>query len=249
MQNHRETAKHGESILLGVVWILRYHASVSDRIDMYLPLFHRMDDLPCLVVGGGSVAAHKMDLLLAAGCALTVVSPEIHERIRRAEQDRKLRWLPRKYRERDCAGFRLVVAATPDEMVNRAVYAEAVGFGIPVNVVDVPELCTVIFGASWTEGPLTVSVSTGGAAPFMASAVRDRISDAAAGLGPWVTAAAAFRHAVRQATADPAEREDLYRRFLARMSESVSAPPMQSGILKDWLPWLISAAPPGTQTG
>jgi uroporphyrin-III C-methyltransferase / precorrin-2 dehydrogenase / sirohydrochlorin ferrochelatase len=210
---------------------------------MYLPLFHKMDDLPCLVVGGGSVAAHKVDLLLAAGCALTVVSPEIHELIRRAEQDQKLRWLARKYRERDCEGFNLVVAATPDETTNRAVHDEAVRLGIPVNVVDVPELCTVIFGASWTEGPLTVSVSTGGGAPFMASAVRDRISDAAAGLGNWVTAAAAFRHAVRQATDDPAERDDMYRRFVARMAGSVSPPPMQSGILEDWLPWLHAPLP------
>lgn len=117
----------------------------------------------------------------------------------------RLRWLARVYQDGDCTGFQLVIAATACEETNKAVSSEARQKGIPVNVVDVPELCTVIFGASWNEGPVTISVSTGGVAPFMAAFVRDRVSEAACGMGEWVEAAGRFRTAVRWAIKDPSE--------------------------------------------
>ncbi|MBZ5498299.1 MAG: bifunctional precorrin-2 dehydrogenase/sirohydrochlorin ferrochelatase [Acidobacteriia bacterium] len=204
----------------------------------YLPLNFKLDRLPCLVIGGGKVAAHKVEMLLAAGCALTVVAPEIDGRIRNEVDRGLIRWLARAYAQGDCEGFHLVVAATPDEEVNRAVSAESRQKGIPVNVVDVPELCTVTFGAVWREGPLTVSVSTGGAAPFMAAAVRNRISALTRGMGEWVEAAGRFRTAVRSEVKDPTERNRLYGLFADRARISPPAGLPQSINLGDWLAWL-----------
>lgn len=211
---------------------------------MYLPLFVKTDHLPCLIIGGGKVAAHKVETLLAAGCTLTLIAPEIEDSVREAAGRGLLRWLARVYRHGDCTGFQLVIAATACDETNRAVSSEAQQKGIPVNVVDVPELCTVIFGASWNEGPVTISVSTGGVAPFMAAAVRDRVAEAACGAGAWVEAAGRFRASVRRAVVDPGEKERLYRRFVARTQEQSAVAVPQGKDLADWLAFLNSGDKP-----
>jgi uroporphyrin-III C-methyltransferase/precorrin-2 dehydrogenase/sirohydrochlorin ferrochelatase len=207
---------------------------------MYLPLFMKLDRMPCLLVGGGGVAARKAEVLAKTGALLSVIAPEIKGWIRRAAGEGKLSWQPRKYRNGDCAGFRLVIAATPDQEVNRAVYQEACDLGIPVNVVDTPKLCTVIFGAHWCEGPLCISVSTGGSAPFMAPVVRDRIEKLATGMGSWVEMAARFRSVVRKEVSSASERDRLYRRFIDRTAAGTAGNAPAGGQLDEWLEWLKS---------
>ena len=46
---------------------------------------------------------------------------------------------------------------------------------IPVNVVDVPALCTFFFPAMIVNGDLTVSVSTGGSSPAAAAYLRKKL--------------------------------------------------------------------------
>ena len=205
---------------------------------MYLPLFIKTQQLRCLVVGGGSVAARKVELLLASSCALTVVAPAVDARIRNAAGRSLLTWHAREFTDGDCAGFQLVIAATPHEVVNCTVSVEAQKLGIPVNVVDSPRLCTAIFGATWREGPLTISISSGGRAPFMAAEVRDRIGEAAAGMGRWMEAAGQFRAAVRTEVQDPAARARLYRLFAKCSRNGPPAALPRGRALADWLEWL-----------
>ena len=211
---------------------------------MYLPLFFDARRLPCLVVGGGKVGAHKVGLLLSAGAILTVVAPAMDDQIRTAVDRGLATWRAREFRPGDCEGFRLVVAATPLEPVNRAVSDEAKRLGIPVNVVDAPEMCTFIFGANWHDGPLTVSVSTGGRAPFMASAVRDLVAETAGGMGDWVAVAAKFRAAVRREVASPTERALLFRMFVTRSRLGPPAYPFRNETLAEWLEWLKDEGKP-----
>jgi uroporphyrin-III C-methyltransferase/precorrin-2 dehydrogenase/sirohydrochlorin ferrochelatase len=205
---------------------------------MFLPLHFKTKQLSCLIIGGGNVAARKVETLTSAGCLVTVVAPAIDSHIRHAVERSQVRWRARAFAAGDCAGFQLVIAATPHRAVNRTVSEEARSLGIPVNVVDDPELCTVFFGAVWQDGPLTVSVSSGGTAPFMAMALRDGIAKAHAGMGAWVDAAAHFRRAVRSEVTNVEERHRLYRRFA---DEAKSRPPdklPQSTLLMEWLNWL-----------
>ena len=205
---------------------------------MFLPLHFKMKQLSCLIIGGGNVAAHKVEILVSTGCPLTVIAPAIDNSIRLSMERGQLCWRERAFASGDCAGFQLVIAATPHRAINRTVYEEARNLGIPVNVVDDPELCTVFFGAAWQEGQLTVSVSSGGSAPFMAAELRDRIAGANAGMGAWVDAAAHFRAAVRGEVTDVEERKRLYRRFAGEANSSPPGDPPQSTHLMDWLRWL-----------
>jgi uroporphyrin-III C-methyltransferase / precorrin-2 dehydrogenase / sirohydrochlorin ferrochelatase len=211
---------------------------------MHLPLFFKMDHLSCLLVGGGKIAAHKAEILLATGCSLTLIAPEVHPLIRDAIARGKIQWHAREFRQGDCTGHGLIVAATPHEAVNRSVSHEARQKGIPINVVDAPELCTVIFGAIWREGPLSISVSTGGTAPFMAAAVRDHIGNLAHTLVGWIEPASRFRRAVRGEVREMSEREQLYRRFRMQILTCLpeSAPPGTG--LAEWLQWLEGSDEP-----
>ena len=138
---------------------------------MYYPLMLKVKDEACLVVGGGAVALQKVRGLRRAGADVTVVSPDFSPALRRL----RVRRLRRRFRAGDVAGRVLVIAATDDPGVNRAVYDACRRRSIPVNVVDVPELCTFIVPSILRRGPVVIAVSTSGQSPSLAKALRHRL--------------------------------------------------------------------------
>jgi uroporphyrin-III C-methyltransferase / precorrin-2 dehydrogenase / sirohydrochlorin ferrochelatase len=205
---------------------------------MYLPLVFKGNGLRCLIVGGGEVAWRKLELLLDTGCDVTVLAPRIHDRIQSAIAERGVFWIPREFRSGDCRGYQLVIAATELREINRAVSEESKSLGIPVNVVDDPELCTIIFPAVWRRDSLTIAVTTEGAAPFMAAAVRDRLALQATSLSGWVEAAAKFRAVVRSEVSDTIEKRRLYQQFIDAIGPVDPPDPPDSKKLGDWKVWL-----------
>jgi uroporphyrin-III C-methyltransferase/precorrin-2 dehydrogenase/sirohydrochlorin ferrochelatase len=177
-------------------------------------------------------------MLCGLGCRVTIVAPEVHEVARAAVAAGRLSWERRPYSPGDCKSFQLVVAATDRREVNRAVFEEARASGIPVNVVDDPELCTAIFPAVLRDGPLTVAVSTSGIAPFMASEVRNRISASLGSTGRWTEAAGRFRTAVRARFSDPADRARWYTRFTEAVRPDRAPDPPAGDNFEDWAQWL-----------
>jgi uroporphyrin-III C-methyltransferase/precorrin-2 dehydrogenase/sirohydrochlorin ferrochelatase len=138
---------------------------------MYYPLMLKVKGEPCLVVGGGAVALQKARALRKAGADVTAVSPAFSPAFQRLA----VRRLRRRFRAGDVAGRVLVIAATDSPEVNRAVFDAAVARRIPVNVVDVPELCSFIVPAIVRRGPVVVAISTGGQSPSLAKALRRQI--------------------------------------------------------------------------
>lgn len=128
---------------------------------------------PCLVVGGGRIAARKAADLARSGAVVHVIAPEVtHEVAALASAVRRRRFQPG-----DCIGYRFVVAATGDEAVDAAVAADADAAGAWVNAVDRPALCSVMLPAVLRRDPITVAVSTAGASPALAGWLRDRIAE------------------------------------------------------------------------
>lgn len=124
-----------------------------------------------LVVGGGDVAARKVEGLLVCGAVVHVVAPSVGDAIRQSGAT----WEERPYRAGDVEGRRLVFVATDDPDVNRAVHDDADAAGIWVNSADDPDNCTLTLPAVARRGPITVAVSTGGSSPALAGWLRDRI--------------------------------------------------------------------------
>lgn len=129
----------------------------------------------CLVVGGGAVAARKVEGLLEAAAHVTVVSPVLVPALLAFANAGRVHWKPREYRGGDVAGAWLVMAATDDRAVNAEVAAEARQRGVWVNCADDPAHCDFALPAVLRRGPLTVAVSTGGASPAMARLLREEI--------------------------------------------------------------------------
>ena len=109
----------------------------------YIPIFLDVTGRECVVVGGGEVAARKVESLLEAGARVTVVSPRLSPSMETFVANGSVTHLARNYQRGDINGCVLVYAATDDPKLHRELAAEARALGIPVNVVDVPELCTL----------------------------------------------------------------------------------------------------------
>lgn len=141
----------------------------------FLPLFHNLKGRAVLVIGGGEIALRKARLLSEAGAVLRVVAPEIEPQLTDLVDRSGGQSCLRGYDRDDLAGCVLAIAATDDEPLNAQVSHDAKALGIPVNVVDSPELCTVIFPAIVDRSPLMIAVSSGGDAPVLARLMRARI--------------------------------------------------------------------------
>jgi precorrin-2 dehydrogenase / sirohydrochlorin ferrochelatase len=126
-----------------------------------------------LVVGAGPVATQKARGLVGQGALVTVVSPEVSDGMRQLGVSEILQ---RAYESSDLDGRWLVFAATGDAVVNQRVFDEATTRRLWVNCADEPDRCAFILTAVHRDGPITVSVSTGGASPALAGWLRDRIA-------------------------------------------------------------------------
>ncbi|QYX54711.1 siroheme synthase CysG [Pseudomonas sp. S07E 245] len=177
----------------------------------YLPLFHKLQGGRVLVVGGGEIALRKARLLADAGAALRVVAPQVDSQLISLTEATGGEVLVRGYQVTDLEGCRLVIAATDDPQLNAQVSAEAQARSLPVNVVDAPALCTVIFPAIVDRSPLVVAVSSGGDAPVLARLIRAKLEAwVPAAYGELAGLAARFRHQVKSLYPDVNQRRGFW---------------------------------------
>lgn len=130
-----------------------------------------LDGKPCLVVGGGPIAARKAAGLIACGARVHVIAPDAGPDVTALPVTVERR----PYRRGDVDGYRLVVAATNDPAVNRAVFGDAEAAGVWVNSADDPASCTFTLPSVVRRGPLVVAISTGGRSPAVAAWLKRRI--------------------------------------------------------------------------
>lgn len=135
----------------------------------YYPAFLDLRDQSCVVVGGGHIAERKTLDLLSAGAQVTVISPRLTSRLQKEKKQGTIKHINRRFRQGDINGAFLVIAATDSEVENRKVAGHK---GLLLNVVDRPELCSFIVPATLRRGPLQIAVSTSGASPALARAIR-----------------------------------------------------------------------------
>ncbi|MBC2656542.1 uroporphyrinogen-III C-methyltransferase [Pseudomonas sp. MSSRFD41] len=173
----------------------------------FLPLFHKLRGSRVLVVGGGEIALRKSRLLADAGAQLRVVAPEIEAQLQELVVASGGQSLLRGYVEADLDGCTLVIAATDDQPLNAQVSADAQRRGLPVNVVDAPALCSVIFPAIVDRSPLVIAVSSGGDAPVLARLIRAKLETwIPATYGQLAGLAARFRTQVKNLFPDVQQR-------------------------------------------
>ncbi|ELS42421.1 sirohydrochlorin ferrochelatase [Pseudomonas syringae KCTC 12500] len=164
----------------------------------FLPLFHNLRGSRVLVVGGGEIALRKSRLIADAGAVLRVVAPEIEAQLSELVAQSGGERILRGYSECDLDGCVLIIAATDDEPLNAQVSRDARLRCVPVNVVDAPALCTVIFPAIVDRSPLVIAVSSGGDAPVLARLIRAKLETwIPSSYGQLAGLAARFRNQVK----------------------------------------------------
>ena len=125
----------------------------------HLPIFTKMTGKHCLLVGGGSVAARKLETLLDAGAQVTLVALDISDAIT-AQQRSAITILQENYSTSMLGGKDLVIAATDDRQLNATISQDASTHHLFVNVVDNPELCSFIMPSIIDRSPITIAIST-----------------------------------------------------------------------------------------
>ncbi len=173
----------------------------------YLPLFHRLTEKKCLIIGGGSVATRKARLLMEANARVTVISPELDEELSQLAAENKIEHIERSFKLGDSRSYTLVICATNDPEINVQVSNDAQQNNIPVNVVDQPELCSFIFPAIIDRSPITIAVSSAGVAPVLSRMLRAKLETMLPhGLGNLAGLAAKFRQTVKEHFANTEQR-------------------------------------------
>ena len=143
----------------------------------YFPFFLQLDQLPCLIVGGGSVAERKLDLLIKAKADITVISLGFSDYILDLAKTHNIRCIKKEYSNKilEENKYNFVISATNDVSLNERVAKDCKKYNIIVNVVDQPEICDFIFPSILERGDITVAVSTGGASPVLARVLRTKL--------------------------------------------------------------------------
>ena len=192
-----------------------------------LPVFFNLAGKRVVVVGESEAIAWKVDLVAAAGAVVETLSPTPSAALREvATARRNVTILARGWTGQDFVGATLIVAAAADEAGAGALARAAKAAGAPINIVDRPRFSDFSFGAIVNRSPLVIGVSTGGAAPVFAQAVRGRIEALVPeSFKAWALAARSWRPEVLASGLDFLARRDFWRRFTRLAFARVEKPP------------------------
>ena len=179
-----------------------------------LPIFLRLQDKPCLVIGGGIVAERKVRLLRRTGASISVLAPSVTKSLHDQIDQRLVTYLPGQYSSAGVADFWLIIAATDDAAFNRQIAADAEAAGKFCNVVDDNAGSTFILPAIVDRSPLIVAIGTEGNAPVLAQQLKNRIEAwIPERIGELATQAGRWRQLVKKRFTSTRERRRFWQRF------------------------------------
>ena len=140
----------------------------------HLPVFLNVKGQRALVVGNGTLAARRADLLLRAGSDLTVIAPEPNGDLAQLLREGKVRHKTGLLVADDLDDCVVAFGASSDDKINQALYHLAKAAGIPVNVSDTPALCDFVMPAIVDRSPLLIAISSGGTTPLLTRMLKAR---------------------------------------------------------------------------
>ena len=139
----------------------------------YFPMFVDIKKKKCLIVGGGTVALRKVQVLQEFGADIVVVAPEVISKIK----EYPVTIYQRKFEKEDLQGCELVVAATDDAALNHEIAEAAQKQKIPVNAVDQQEDCSFIFPSYLKHRDLVGAFSSAGNSPVLTQYLKESLKE------------------------------------------------------------------------
>src|SRR5882672_12647349 len=178
--------------------------------EKLFPMFLKLSNRPCLVVGAGAIAESKIASLLDAAGHVRVVAPEATPQVRTWAHSKTLEWHQRPFEPADLDGMFLVIAATSSTELHERIFEEASRRSVLCNIVDVPALCDFYYPSVVQRGALQIAISTAGQSPALAQRLRKQPE---AQFGPeyeeWLAQLGEARDKLFSAKLDPEERKRL----------------------------------------
>lgn len=186
----------------------------------YLPIFLDVRERKVLLFGGGPAAAAKASLLVRSRAQVMVVAERLCEELHRLFDEGDIAWDEQTFQPSMLDDAVLVFDGADDPALTDLLVRETRARGILLNVVDRPAACDFIVPARLERGPITIAISTGGAAPALARMIRQQLEAAIPeGYGRMARAAARYRQRVKERL--PGVRAG--QRFWDRMFDPASA--------------------------
>ncbi len=139
------------------------------------PIYLKLEGHKVLVVGGGLVAEQKIEAVLRSAKDVTVIAPQVTERIGIWAEEKLIKHIAQEYSTGMTQGYFLVISCTDSEAVNRAVYDEGKKSGALCNAVDDPGFCDFYAPAVVSRGEFQIAISTGGNSPLLSQEVRKEL--------------------------------------------------------------------------
>lgn len=174
------------------------------------PMFLKLAERCCLVVGAGAVAEPKIASLLCTGARVVVVAPTANEKVHQWATKGQIELKVRVFEPADLDGIFLVIAATSCGETNNAIFREASRRAILCNAVDDPEHCDFYCPAVVRRGLLQVAISTGGSSPALAQRLRQELEQQfGAEYELWLEHLARLRRELRTRRMNPERRRGL----------------------------------------
>lgn len=186
-----------------------------------LPVFLDLHDRQAVIAGGSAAAAWKAELLAAAGATVTVYAADFSAEMLALDVTRIARcWQPA-----DLMGATLAIIDAEDDTAAIDFRAAAKAAGAICTAIDKPAHCDVQFGAIVNRSPVVIGISTDGAAPILAQAIRRRIETLLPStLGGWAAAAKRIRKTLAERLPTPSQRRSFWERFAERAFLEAAVP-------------------------
>lgn len=143
----------------------------------YFPVFLDAQKLNALVIGGGNVAARKVELLLKTPAKITIISPLLKDSVKQLVDTHQLTWINARYTKSHLSEVNLVIAATNIKTINQEIANDAKLAGLLLNVVDDPQLCNYITPAIIDRSPMIIALSSSGTAPILLQLLKSKIDN------------------------------------------------------------------------
>ncbi|URJ27401.1 siroheme synthase CysG [Candidatus Blochmanniella camponoti] len=141
----------------------------------YLPIFIDLKNRPVLVVGGGIVAARKIQMLQRAGATITIVAPALCTELKKVLITQNISWISKNFQPIMLNKVILVIVATNDPKLNTLIYQNAEKHNILINTVDDKNKCSFIFPAIVDRNPVLIGISSCGKAPILVRILREKL--------------------------------------------------------------------------
>ncbi len=202
---------------------------------MHLPLYFDGQLVRCLIIGGGPSVLRKIEIFLEAGATVNLIAPQADFKIVVLASLSRVKWEQRAFRIEDADDYDLVVIGKEDVPNKADLVTELRKRNIPVNVCGDPALSTFYLPVILREGDMTIAVSSGGHAPFLAVEFIQRLSSAAKGWGSWLKLAARFKVAVEKNTKVPERRREYYDKFIQTGPVELQPLPLEKTSISEWL--------------